>query len=126
MRLRRQVVVDARGPNLRAQTAPVAQRELGGERASSVNGPISPSSEMWDVTTIGEGSFDLFNHGADWITFYGEIPISSETKVSGFRAAGLLVRDSLSLTMVPSDPAKSPFKEYHQSVPIRLTTDPWA
>ena len=35
------------------------------------------------------------NHGSDWITFYGEIPISAEVKVSGFKAAGLLVRVSL-------------------------------
>ncbi|KAF9646697.1 hypothetical protein BDM02DRAFT_3099426 [Thelephora ganbajun] len=104
MRLTRQVIVDAKNPNLRAQTATI----------------------MWDMTTIGEGRFKLFNHGSDWITFYGEIPISSEVKVSGFKAAGLLVRDFLSLTMVPSDPAKSPFKEFHQTIPIRLTTDLWA
>lgn len=60
MRLRRRVVVDTRSPNLRAQTAPAAQRELEREGTSSLNGPISPSSEMWDVTTIGEGSFSLF------------------------------------------------------------------
>lgn len=60
MSLRRQVVVDARSPNLRVQTAPAVQRELEREGASSLNGPVSPSSEMWDVTTIGEASFNLF------------------------------------------------------------------
>ena len=60
MRLTRQVIVDANNPNLRAQTASVVQRELGRNRASSLSGPISSSSEMWDMTTIGEGSFKLF------------------------------------------------------------------
>ena len=57
IRLRRQVIVDAGGSNLRAS---VVQRGLGRDGASRPNGPISPSSEMWDVTTIGEGSFSLF------------------------------------------------------------------
>lgn len=126
IRLTRQVIVDAKNANLRTQAATAVQREPGRERPSSLSGPISSSSEMWDMTTIGEGSFKLFNHGSDWITFYGEIPISNEVRVSGFKAAGLLVRDFLLLTMVPPDPAKSPFKEFHQKVPIRLTTDPWA
>jgi len=126
MRLTRQVIVDAKNPNLRAQTASVVQRELARDGTSTLGGPISSSSEMWDMTVIGEGSFNLFNHGSDWITFCGEIPISSEVEVSGFKAAGLLVRDFLSLTMVPPDPTKSPFKEFHQRIPIRLTTGPWA
>ena len=210
MRLMRQVIMDAKNPNIRVQSGSVVQPGLGRDRASSLSGPFSSSSEMWDMTTIGEGSFQLFvsrpfplplrtsalshtsqfirfvislcrfgyfstffhcyryvllliqrwvwvplvlktsgvwwwrdqNHGPDWITFYGEIPISDEVRVSGFRTAGLLVRvslldpfrvctglrelqDFLSLTMVPPDPAKSPFKEFHQKVPIRLTTDPW-
>lgn len=60
IRLTRQVIVDAKNPNLRAQTASVVQRELGRGGASSLNGPISSSSEMWDMTIIGEGSFKLF------------------------------------------------------------------
>lgn len=60
MRLTRQVIVDANNPNLRAQTALVVQRELGREGVSSLSGPISSSSEVWDMTTIGEGSFKLF------------------------------------------------------------------
>ena len=57
IRLTRQVIVDAKNTNVRAQTA---QRELGRNRASSLSGPINSSSEMWDTTTIGEGSFKLF------------------------------------------------------------------
>lgn len=60
IRLTRQVIVDANNPNLRAQTAPVVQRGLGRDRASSLSRPTSSSSEMWDITTIGEGSFKLF------------------------------------------------------------------
>lgn len=60
MRLTRQVIVGAKNPNLRAQTASVVRRELGRNRGSTLSGPISSSSEMWDMTTIGEGSFKLF------------------------------------------------------------------
>lgn len=60
MRLTRRVVVDAGGPNLRAQPALVVQRELWRDGRSTLSGPISSSSEMWDVTTIGEGNFKLF------------------------------------------------------------------
>ena len=60
MKLTRQVIVDAKNPNLRAQTASAVQRELRRGRSSSQSGPISSSSEMWDMTTIGEGSFKLF------------------------------------------------------------------
>ena len=60
MRLTRQVIVDATNPNPRAQTASVLQRELGRDSASTLSGPINSSSEMWDMTTIGEGSFKLF------------------------------------------------------------------
>ena len=66
MRLTRQVIVDANNPNLRSQTASVVQRELARDGASSLNGPISSSSEMWDMTTIGEGTFKLF---VSWLFF---------------------------------------------------------
>ena len=60
IRLTRQVIVDAKNPNLRTQAATAVQREPGRERPSSLSGPISSSPEMWDMTTIGEGSFKLF------------------------------------------------------------------
>jgi len=60
IRLTRQVIVDAKNPNLRAQTASIVQRELGRDGTPTLNGPFSSSSEMWDMTTIGEGTFDLF------------------------------------------------------------------
>jgi hypothetical protein len=60
MGLMRQVIVDAKNPNLRTQTISAVQREMGRDGTSSLSGPISSSSEMWEVTTIGEGSFKLF------------------------------------------------------------------
>ena len=60
MRLMRQVIVDANNPNLRAQTASAVQRELARDGTSTQSGLISSSSEMWDMTTIGEGIFTLF------------------------------------------------------------------
>ena len=60
IRLTRQVIVDAKNLNLRAQGASVVQREQGRDRSPSLSGPISSSPEMWDMTTIGEGSFKLF------------------------------------------------------------------
>ena len=60
MRLTRQVIVDAQNSNPRAQTVSAVQRESGRDGASTLSGPISSSSEMWDMTTIGEGSFKLF------------------------------------------------------------------
>jgi len=52
MRLMRQVIVDAKNP--------VVQREIWRTSPSTLNGLISSSSEMWDMTTIGEGNFKLF------------------------------------------------------------------
>lgn len=49
---------------------------------------------VWSKTSGVSGCGDQ-NHGPDWITFYGEIPISNQVRVSGFRTAGLLVRVSL-------------------------------
>lgn len=60
MRLTRQVIVDAKNPNLRGHTTSVGQRGLGRDRASSLSRPINLSSGMWDMTTIGEASFKLF------------------------------------------------------------------
>lgn len=60
MKLMRQVIVDAKNSNLRAQSASVVQRGSGRGRASSLSGSVGSSPELWDMTTIGEGSFKLF------------------------------------------------------------------
>ena len=39
---------------------PVVQREMWRDGPPTPNGLISSSSEMWDVSTIGEGGFRLF------------------------------------------------------------------
>lgn len=79
--------------------------------------------------------------GADWTAFSGDIFISDEITIGGFRASGLSVRvcssslqsrsiettlqDYLVLTMTPSDVYKPSFKELRMVVPIRLATDRW-
>lgn len=60
MRLTRQVIVDAKNPTPRAQTASVMQRESGRVGTPTPGGLVGSSSEMWDMTTIGEGNFRLF------------------------------------------------------------------
>ena len=39
---------------------------------------------------------------------------------------GLSLKDYLVLSMTPPDPAKTPFNELRQVVPVRLTTDSWS
>jgi len=83
-------------------------------------------TDMWRVDRIGEGIFKHAGDGPDWISFSGEIRVSSEIKVGGFKAGGLHVKDCVVLSMIPPDPKKSPFKELRQMVPVRLTTDGWS
>lgn len=84
--------------------------------------------------------------GPTWIAFTGEIIISDQVKVTGFKAGGLTVKvrpthslfgffdttpyshrmqDCLLLSMTPPEPQKSPFTELRQVIPVRLTTDVW-
>ncbi|TFK52174.1 hypothetical protein OE88DRAFT_1368232 [Heliocybe sulcata] len=83
-------------------------------------------TDMWRLDRIGEGVFKHAGDGPDWISFSGEIRVSPEIKVGGFKAGGLHVKDCIILSMVPPDPKKSPFRELRQVVPIRLTTDGWS
>ena len=70
MRLTRQVIVDSKNP--------VAQREILRDGSSTLNGLISSSSEMWDMTTIGEGSFKLFVSGPLPLRLSKEYPFSRD------------------------------------------------
>ncbi|KAH0831996.1 hypothetical protein J3R83DRAFT_12899 [Lanmaoa asiatica] len=90
--------------------------------------------DIWRVDCIGEGAFRNAGIGADWAAFSGDIFISDEVTVGGFRASGFSVRsrssetkpqDYLVLTMTPPDLSKSPLKELRLVVPIRLATDCW-
>lgn len=64
--------------------------------------------------------------GADWVCFAGELRVNSQVKIGGFKAGGLSLKDYLVLSMTPPDPAKTPFSELRQVVPVRLTTDSWS
>lgn len=74
---------------------------------------------------IGSGFFRHAGDGPTWVSFSGEINIDESVKVGGFKASGLNVKDVLLLTMTPPDLQKSAFMDLRQSIPIRLTTDPW-
>ncbi|KAJ3553978.1 hypothetical protein NM688_g3342 [Phlebia brevispora] len=82
-------------------------------------------TDIWRVTCIGNGHFRRAIDGPEFLSFGGEIHVSEELKIPGFRAGGLSIRDSIVLAMIPPDVTKSPFDELRCVVPIRLTTDPW-
>jgi len=82
-------------------------------------------TDMWRVDCIGEGKFKHAGDGPNWISFSGDIVIDEDVKVTGFKAAGLSVKDFILFTINPPDPHKSPFHELREVIPVRLTTDPW-
>ncbi|KAG6917071.1 hypothetical protein DXG01_004043 [Tephrocybe rancida] len=63
--------------------------------------------------------------GPSWTAFSGEINISETVKVTGFKVAGLSVKDCILFAMMPPDQQRSPFAELRQLVPVKLTTDAW-
>ncbi|KZT64274.1 hypothetical protein DAEQUDRAFT_43057 [Daedalea quercina L-15889] len=82
-------------------------------------------TDIWQTVEIGEGVFKHMGDGPDWICFSGELRVNSQIKIGGFKAGGLSLKDYLVFSMTPPDPAKTPFNELRQVVPIRLTTDSW-
>ncbi|KAF7799712.1 hypothetical protein EIP86_010954 [Pleurotus ostreatoroseus] len=82
-------------------------------------------TDIWRISSIGNGRFRRAIDGPDFLSFAGEITISEDVRIPGFKAGGLSIKDSIVLTMVPPDISKSPFDEFRCVVPIRLTTDPW-
>lgn len=87
---------------------------------------LGTRTDIWRVDCIGEGAFrHAGDGGAHWTAFSGEIYISPDTKVGGFKAGGFSIKDCVVLTMTPPDLSKSPFKELRLTVPIRLATDPY-
>ncbi|KAI0726274.1 hypothetical protein C8Q72DRAFT_532851 [Fomitopsis betulina] len=83
-------------------------------------------TDIWQTAEIGEGAFKHMGDGPDWVCFSGELRVKSHIKIGGFKAGGLSLKDYLVLSMTPPDPAKTPFNELRQVVPIRLTTDSWS
>lgn len=87
---------------------------------------LGTRTDIWRVDCIGEGAFrHAGDGGAHWTAFSGEIYISPDIKVGGFKAGGFSTKDCVVLTMTPPDLSKSPFKELRLTVPIRLATDPY-
>ncbi|KAF9013303.1 hypothetical protein BDQ17DRAFT_1343160 [Cyathus striatus] len=86
----------------------VTRLEMMRQSTVDVRNPFTagPKADIWRVDCIGEGSFKHAGDGPTWISFSGEIMIRNDVKVTGFRAAGLSVKDCL-------------------VIPIRLTTDSW-
>ncbi|KAG1855890.1 hypothetical protein C8R48DRAFT_749288 [Suillus tomentosus] len=86
---------------------------------------LGTRTDIWRVDYIGEGAFRHAGEGgAHWIAFSGDIYISPDIKVGGFRAGGFSIKDCIVLTMTPPDISKSPFKELRFTVPVQLATDP--
>ncbi|CAL1712360.1 unnamed protein product [Somion occarium] len=83
-------------------------------------------TDIWRVLSIGEGSFRHACDGQEFMSFVGEIAVNPNTRIGGFKAGGLFIKDCIVLSMIPPDPTKSPFSELRCVVPIRLTTDPWS
>ncbi|KAG9315843.1 hypothetical protein JVU11DRAFT_3492 [Chiua virens] len=86
---------------------------------------LGTKADIWRVDCIGEGAFRNAGTGVGWAAFSGDIFISDEIAVGGFRASGFSVRDYLVLTVMPLDLSKSAFKELRMVVPLRLVTDRW-
>jgi len=86
---------------------------------------LGTKTDIWRTQVIGEGVFRHAGDGPDWISYSGEIAVSSDVKIGGFKAGGFSVKDYIILTMTPPDPAKAAFRDLRQVVPVRLTTDAW-
>jgi hypothetical protein len=81
-------------------------------------------TDIWRVDCIGEGTYKHAGDGPTSMTYTGEIVVQ-DIKVPAFRAAGLSVKDCLLFTVTPLDPAKTPFGDLREVIPIKLSTDPW-
>jgi len=79
---------------------------------------------MWRVDQIGEGTFTLVENDENHISYSGEISIDPAVKIRGFKVAGLSINDFILFTVSPLDPAKSPFQDLREIVPVYLSTDP--
>ncbi|KAJ7639086.1 hypothetical protein FB45DRAFT_1001079 [Roridomyces roridus] len=86
---------------------------------------LGTKTDIFRVDPIGEGSFRHAGDGPTWTSFSGEIAIQTP-KVMGFALAGFSVRDVILLTMTPPNVNKSPFVNLRETVPVRLTTDPFS
>ncbi|OJA17766.1 hypothetical protein AZE42_04869 [Rhizopogon vesiculosus] len=84
---------------------------------------LGTRTDIWRVDCIGEGAFRHAADGPHWTSFSGEIYISPDVKVGGFKACGFSIKDFVVLSVTPPDSSKPPFKELRLVVPVRLATD---
>ncbi|KAF9028577.1 hypothetical protein BDZ89DRAFT_1092010 [Hymenopellis radicata] len=75
-------------------------------------------SRAWRELTIGEGKMTW-----SFLDWEGELRAKPDVAVSGFVAAGVVVKDFILVTLVP--PGHAPFLPTRIYIPIRLVTDPW-
>ncbi|KIK69777.1 hypothetical protein GYMLUDRAFT_34175 [Collybiopsis luxurians FD-317 M1] len=88
---------------------------------------LGTKTDMWRVDDITrEVSFKHAGDGATWVSFSGDIAVSSSIKVVGFKVGGLAVKDCILFSMTPAEGPRAPFSDFRQAIPIRLTTDPWS
>ncbi|KAJ7498660.1 hypothetical protein FB451DRAFT_1016434 [Mycena latifolia] len=106
---------------LRATRIQLMRQSTVDVRGTTVHGT---KTDIWCVDCIGEGAFKHAGDGPTWMSFSGEIEIAP-IKVMGFRIAGLSVQDCILLTVTPPDVTKSPFVHVRETIPVRLTTNPW-
>ncbi|CEL52709.1 hypothetical protein RSOLAG1IB_05915 [Rhizoctonia solani AG-1 IB] len=79
---------------------------------ASIMGPLPPGVER----------VKDYEGGKDWFAIAWEGSVTPEKdvlQVGGFRAGGLLIKDFVTLTLVPPTPELSPLRALQQAVPIR-------
>ncbi|KAJ7094520.1 hypothetical protein B0H15DRAFT_829880 [Mycena belliarum] len=106
---------------LRATRVQLMRQSTVDVRGTTIHGT---KTDIWRVDCIGEGTFRHSGDGPTSMSFSGEIEIAP-IKVMGFRIAGLSVQDCILLTVTPPDVTKSPFIHIRETIPVRLTTNPW-
>ncbi|KAJ7762568.1 hypothetical protein B0H16DRAFT_1529237 [Mycena metata] len=89
----------------------------------------------WRMQRIGAGTFPpmppaVVQEGctcddpcAQTLDWNGEICVDGAVRVGGFSAAGLVVRDFITLEIVPPHATASPLKTVQHTIPIRLVTE---
>ncbi|KAJ7791227.1 hypothetical protein B0H14DRAFT_2936571 [Mycena olivaceomarginata] len=94
----------------------------------------------WRVQRIGEGHFpplppvvkfecscepacDSCDSCVEALDWDGEVRCDADVVVGGFQAAGLTVKDLITVEIIPPNTAVSPLRGIQHAIPIRLVTD---
>jgi len=97
--------------------------DLMGAGPSTLRDSPAAVADMDEVEAAGHGEFG--DEERDWAGWEGEVIPSKQIDVGGFRAAGLMIRDFIILTLIPPDPHTSPLRAHQHAVPVRIVTDAW-